>query len=42
MPVISALGHLRLEDHEFKVSLGYIVASFSLFVFLIQTVLKPM
>jgi hypothetical protein len=25
MPVISALGRLRQEDHEFEVSLGYIV-----------------
>jgi hypothetical protein len=26
-PVIPALGRLRLEDHEFEVSLGYIVRS---------------
>jgi hypothetical protein len=26
MPVISALGWLKQEDHEFQVSLGYIVS----------------
>jgi hypothetical protein len=25
MPLIPALGRLKWEDHEFKVSLGYIV-----------------
>jgi hypothetical protein len=27
MPVISAFGRLRQEDHEFKACLGYIVSS---------------
>jgi hypothetical protein len=27
MPVISALGRLRQEDHKFKASLGYMVRS---------------